>query len=316
MSSLALQQIADTYRADRPAVDALFERSRVEGTPFGITEYRSLDFFTITAEPDLVDYTHVDAGGVPAIWARPLDAVTDRALVYFHGGAYAQGSAAAYRHFCGHVAKAVGVRVLIVDHRLGPEHPHPAAITDATAAYRWLLEQGFDPAHLAVAGDSSGGGLAFALLLALKQQGLPFPVASVPISPWTDMRGISPSLATQSGIDLLVTEEAMQAATFLGEDGDQLDPLASPVLGDHTGVTTRIYVQVDGDEALHDEAIAAVDQTRRGGVERGHRRGLPRCAARVPARRWAHPGERRGAGEGRRVPPSVAGSVGREGRDA
>jgi|ERR1700736_3191531 len=93
-------------------------RSRVEGTPVGINEYRRLDFFTLTAEPDQVDYVHVNAGGVPAIWAAPVGAATDRAIAYFHGGAYAQGSAASYRRFCGHLAKAVGCRVLIVDYRL------------------------------------------------------------------------------------------------------------------------------------------------------------------------------------------------------
>jgi acetyl esterase/lipase len=268
MASPELKKIDETYRWYRAAVDALQERSRVEGTPFGIDEYRRLDFFALTAEPDQVDYVHVSAGAVPAIWAAPVGAAKDRAVAYFHGGAYAQGSAANYRRFCGHLAKAVGCRVLIVDYRLAPENPHPAAVSDAVTAYRWLLEQGFDPGQLAVAGDSSGGGLAFATLLALKQRELPLPAGSVPISPWTDMRGTSPSLKSQEGIDLLVSAAALRAAadTFLS-GGDPLDPLASPVLGDYAGITTPIYVQVGGNEALRDEAIATVEQARRGGVD-------------------------------------------------
>lgn len=157
---------------------------------------------------------------------------------------------------------------MIVDYRLAPENPHPAASTDAVAAYCWLLDQGTVPGHIAVAGDSSGGGLAFALLLLLKKVGLPLPAAAAPISPWVDMRGTSPSLTRQTSIDLLVSESAMLAAaqTFLS-DGDPLDPIASPVLGDYTDITTPIYVQVGGVEALHDQALEVVERARRGGVD-------------------------------------------------
>jgi monoterpene epsilon-lactone hydrolase len=268
MPSPELEEINDRYRWYRAAVDELQLKSQVEGTPFGIEDYRKLDFFTLTAEPPRVNYTHVNAGGVPAIWAEPVDVVTDRVIEYFHGGAYAQSSAAQYRRFCGQIANAVGCRVLIVDYRLAPENPHPAASNDAVAAYRWLLNQGTAPGHIAVAGDSSGGGLAFALLLLLKKESLPTPAAAVPLSPWVDMRGTSPSLTRQTSIDLLVSESAMLAAaqTFLS-GGDPLDPVASPVLGDYTDITTPIYVQVGGDEALHDEALEVVEQARRGGVD-------------------------------------------------
>jgi acetyl esterase/lipase len=265
MSGLTL--LEDTYREYRAAVDQLQERSRSDGTPLSLDDYRALDFFTLTREPKLVDYTHVDAGGVPAISADPVGVASDRVVEYFHGGAYAQGSAANYRRFCGHLAKVAGCRVLIVDYRLAPENPHPAASEDALTAYKWLLGEGFDAGRIAVAGDSSGGGLAFAMLLLAKQHGLPFPAASVALSPWVDMRGTSPSLKSQSGIDLLVTEDAMLAAAEVFLQGaDPRDPIASPVLGDYSGVTTAIYVQVGGDEALRDEALAAVEQARRGGV--------------------------------------------------
>ena len=262
-----VKELEDTYRAYRAAVDRLQERSRIDGTPLSLEDYRALDFFTLTREPNLVNYTHVDAGGVPAIWAEPVGAATDRVVEYFHGGAYAQGTAANYRRFCGHLAKLAGCPVLIVDYRLAPENPHPAASQDALAVYEWLLGEGHDAGRIALAGDSSGGGLAFALLLLIKQRGLPFPAASVPLSPWVDMRGSSPSLKSQAGIDLLVTEDAMRAAAEVFLQGaDPLDPIASPVLGDYSGVTTSIYVQVGGNEALRDEAVAAVEQARRGGV--------------------------------------------------
>jgi acetyl esterase/lipase len=108
MPSPELEEIKDRYRWYRAAVDELASRSQADGTPFGIDDYRKLDFFTLTAEPRRVNFTHVDAGGVPAIWAQPADIDTDRVIVYFHGGAYAQSSAAQYRSFCGQIANTVG----------------------------------------------------------------------------------------------------------------------------------------------------------------------------------------------------------------
>jgi acetyl esterase/lipase len=97
----------------------------------------------MTAAPDGVAWTEVDAGGVPAIWADSEEGSSDHVVMYVHGGGYVIGSATGYRNFTGQLAKAVGCRVLNVDYRLAPEHPHPAAVDDSTTAYRWLLDQGF-----------------------------------------------------------------------------------------------------------------------------------------------------------------------------
>ena len=99
----------------------------------------------LTGEPDGVSWTEVDAGGVPGIWANPNGGATDRVVQYVHGGGYVLGSADDYRRFTGHIAKAVGCRVLNVDYRLAPENPHPAPVEDSTAAYRWLLTQATTP---------------------------------------------------------------------------------------------------------------------------------------------------------------------------
>ena len=144
-------------------------------------------FAALTAEPTGVAWTGLDAGGVPSIWADAGEGATDRVLLYVHGGGYMIGAAKYYRNLTGHLAKAIGCRVLNVDYRLAPEYPHPAAVNDSTAAYKWLLDQGIDPRHIAIAGDSAGGGLTMATLLNIKKEGLPMPAAAMPISPWIDM---------------------------------------------------------------------------------------------------------------------------------
>ena len=135
------------------------------------------------AEPGGVTVTETYAGGCRAYWHDPAGAAMDRAVLYLHGGGYVIGSPKSHERLVGHIAKATGCRALSVDYRLAPEHPHPAAVQDATAAYRWLLAQGFKPEHIAISGDSAGGGLTLATLLSLKENGVPQPAAAVPLSP-------------------------------------------------------------------------------------------------------------------------------------
>ncbi|MEO8541198.1 MAG: alpha/beta hydrolase fold domain-containing protein, partial [bacterium] len=119
-----------------------------------------LDFvIELATLPEGVTVTETYAGGCRAYWQDPAGAATDRVILYFHGGGYMGGSPRTHERLVGHMAKATGCRALSVDYRLAPEHPHPAAVTDATNAYRWLLAQGYKPEHIAISGDSAGGGL-------------------------------------------------------------------------------------------------------------------------------------------------------------
>src|SRR5437867_1095027 len=128
----------------------------------------------------------VTAGGRPAEWIRAAVAREDAALLYLHGGGYVIGSARSHRHLAAALARAAGVSCLLPDYRLAPEHPFPAAVDDAVAAYRWLVEQRtIAPGRIAIGGDSAGGGLAVAALVAIRGAGLPLPGAGVCISPWT-----------------------------------------------------------------------------------------------------------------------------------
>jgi len=133
--------------------------------------------------PEGVTGTPVDVDGTPAEWIADAGADTSRAVLYLHGGGYVAGSIDSHRNLTGNLAKAMGCRVLALHYRLAPEHPHPAPVQDAVKAYRWMLAQGLKADHVMIAGDSAGGGLTMATLLALRDAGDPMPAAAVGISP-------------------------------------------------------------------------------------------------------------------------------------
>lgn len=224
-------------------------------------------FAALTAEPTGIIWTEVDAGGVPSIWAEASGGATDRVLQYVHGGGYVIGAAKYYRNLTGHLARAIGCRVLNVDYRLAPEHRHPAAVDDSTAAYKWLLDQGIDPKHIAIAGDSAGGGLTMATLLNIKKQGLPMPAAAMPISPWIDLECTGASMSTRATADLLVSAEMLRGMSegFL-QGQDSRDPLAAPLHGDLRGLCP-LYIQVGDDETLLDDSTRLAKLASQAGVE-------------------------------------------------
>ncbi len=220
-----------------------------------------------TSEPNGVRFEDVDAGGVPAQWVSPDGAAPSRVLLYFHGGGYCFCSMHSHRKLVGHLAKAAGCRALNVAYRLAPEDPHPAAVTDALAAYRWLLDQGVESARIAVAGDSAGGGLAVALLLKARDEGIPLPAAGVLMSPWVDLAMTGDSLITRAEVD--VRQEPIGtkwcADLFLG-DRDPRDPYASPLYGDLAGLPP-LYIQAGDWDTLVDDSHRLADKARRSGVD-------------------------------------------------
>jgi acetyl esterase/lipase len=221
----------------------------------------------MTVAPEGVSWTEVDAGGVPAIWADPEGCSPDHVVMYVHGGGYVIGSATGYRNFTGQLARAVGCRVLSVDYRLAPEHPHPAAVEDSTTAYRWLLDQGFAADRMAISGDSAGGGLTVSTLLKLRDDGVALPVAGVTISPWVDMEGIGESMRTNAEADVLVGEVGLKgmAEMFLAGQ-DARDPLAAPLYGDFDGIPP-LLIQVGDDETMLDDSTRLAEAAGSAGVE-------------------------------------------------
>lgn len=228
------------------------------------TQHQSLDeardfgenWAGLTTEPGGVDYIETDAGGVSAMWAVPKVSMKDRVILCFHGGGFFSGSMYTHRKLYGHFAKDIGCRALIVHYRRSPEHVHPAQVNDALAAYQWLLDQGIQPHHIAIIGDSAGGGLAITSALLARDKGLPMPAAIMPLSPWFDMEVIGGSMETNHGKDLLLNKEWVKnmAGMFLGENGNPKDPYATPLYADLAGLPP-IYIQVGGDEVLLDDSL-------------------------------------------------------------
>src|SRR3989442_5113103 len=143
----------------------------------------------------------VEAGGAPAASSVAPGAERERVLLYLHGGGYVIGSINTHRDLAGRLSRAAAARVLLIDYRLAPEYPYPAAVDDATTAYRWLLRNGATPAHTVIAGDSAGRGLTVAALVALRDAAEPLPAAGVCLSPWVDLEGIGESLTTKASVD-------------------------------------------------------------------------------------------------------------------
>jgi epsilon-lactone hydrolase len=222
----------------------------------------------LTAEPRGVDYVEIEAGGLPAMWVAPKRSVTDRVLLCMHGGGSVSGSIYTHRKLFGHLAKATGARALIFDYHLSPEHTHPTQVDDATAVYRWLLDQGISADHVAFAGDSYGGGLVITTELRARERGLPLPAAAMPFSPWVDMEATGESYETNRDRDARFSDQVVRelAGILLGENGDPRDPLANPLYADLTGLAPT-YIQVGGDEVLLDDARRLEEHARKAGVE-------------------------------------------------
>ncbi len=190
-----------------------------------------------------------------------------RVILYLHGGGYVMGSINTHRELGQRLSRAAAARVLLIDYRLAPEHPHPAAVEDATRAYRWLLSRGVSPSRLVVAGDSAGGGLTVATLLAARDSGLPLPAAGVCLSPWVDLEGVGESMTTKAAADPLVQRDGLRRMGALYLNGqDPRTPLASPLYADLSGLPP-LLIQVGTAEALLDDSTRLAERAREAGVE-------------------------------------------------
>jgi len=216
--------------------------------------------------PDDVEVTPISIEHLDADWVTVPDATTGVTILYLHGGGYVIGSNVAYREFGGRLSRAARSRVCLLNYRLAPEHPFPAAVEDAVLAYRWLRGQGLPASDIVIAGDSAGGGLTLATLLALKEAGDVLPRCAVVLSPWTDLAGTGATLAPGAVDDPLIQVEGIgeMAVHYAGED--LRNPLVSPLYGDFDGLPP-LLVQVGAREVLLDDARRLVDRARAAGVE-------------------------------------------------
>jgi acetyl esterase/lipase len=197
----------------------------------------------------------VSAGGVEGEWILPAAASQEKAILYFHGGGFRIGSIASHRDLIARIGQASGCRVLAISYRLAPEHCFPAALDNALAAYRYLLDQGLQPADIALAGDSAGGNLVLGAMLALRDRGETLPAAAVLMSPWTDLAATGASYESRAKADP-IHQRAMilaLAKDYLGRDGDPRHPLASPLYADLSGLPP-LLIQVGDRETVRDDS--------------------------------------------------------------
>ena len=189
-----------------------------------------------------------------AEWVHAPGASAARVVLYLHGGGYVQGSPHTHRNLAYQLSKQADARVLVLDYRMAPEHPFPAAIDDAVSAWRWLLEAGCDPDHMTIAGDSAGGGLTVSTQVQLRNLGLPLPATSVCISPWVDLQGSGESIVTKADVDPMIDKSILDwfAHHYLA-GANARAPLASPMYADLRGLPPML-IQVGSAEALLDDA--------------------------------------------------------------
>ena len=214
---------------------------------------------------DDVRCEEVDTGGVPGEWITTPGAREDRVIYYLHGGGYVMGSVNTHREMISRLSRATGARALGINYRLAPENPFPAAVKDAVDGYRWLLSIGIDPHSIVVAGDSAGGGLTVAALVALRDAAVPLPAAGICISPWADMEctGVA-KLAAEGGM-IEYQGILKMAKTYVGE-APLRTPLASPIHADLTGLPP-LLIQVGGAEELIEDSILLEARAKECGVD-------------------------------------------------
>lgn len=216
-------------------------------------------------------------GMIPATWASVGRPDRRKVILYLHGGAYLAGSPRTHRHLAAALAGTAGVRAVLPDYRLAPEYPFPAAVEDAVDAYRHLLDAGYAAAEIAVAGDSAGGGLTFALALALADRDLQPPACLVGFSPWTDMTGTARSLRQNAKRDVLLPASRLDDVVgyYLGTQ-DRAHRYASPALADWAAPPPSL-IMASRREILRDDAQRMADSLRAGGgdVQLELWRGLP-----------------------------------------
>jgi len=209
--------------------------------------------------------------GLSAEWIHPAGspstpAATDRAIFYTHGGGYVTGNCVDHRNHVAKFVQATGVSALLYDYRLAPEHPFPAAMQDTLTAYRWLLDQGLAPAHIAIVGESAGGGLCLASLLAIRDEGLPFPAAGVALSPWTDLTCSGASYRTNAMRDISTLGSWEVWSRYYIGPNDPCHPWISPLHGDLHGLPP-IWIEVGDREILLDDSVCFAEKAKAAGVD-------------------------------------------------
>ena len=231
-----------------------------------VTVRKRLDFFAgMVPTAGGIRVKKDSVAGLYAEWLAPANAPENKLLLYWHGGAYVMGSCKSHRPFVSHIARQAGIRALLPEYRLAPEHPFPAAVEDSVNVYRALLQQGYEPGNIVVGGDSAGGGLTVAMLLSLRDAGDPLPGAVILLSPWLDLSGQGESMITRADQDPWFHAQDLATITrHYCDEGQLTNALASPVFADASGFPQTL-IQVGNDELLLSDSERFAGNIRAGG---------------------------------------------------
>ena len=216
--------------------------------------------------PTGLEVAPFDLGGMMAEWLIPAGASRDKVILYTIGGGYVSGTCNDHRTLVAKVAQTSGITVLMFNHRLAPEHPYPAALDDTLTAYRWLLEKGTAPEHILIMGESAGGGLCLATLLAVRDLGLPLPVAGVALSPWTDLKLTGDSYRTKANVCISPPGMSVVCSKYYVGDHDPAEPWISPLYGDLHGLPP-LFINVGEYETLLDDSTRFAAKAQASGVD-------------------------------------------------
>lgn len=205
-------------------------------------------------------------GKMYAEWLVPDVTDKTKVILYTIGGGYVSGTCSDHRQFVSKVAARCGVAILTFNHRLAPEDPYPAALNDALEAYQWLLDQGFNPENILIMGESAGGGLCLTTLLAIRDKGMPLPIAGIALSPWTDLKLTGESYKTKADVCLSPHGMSAVCSKYYYGDNDPTDPWISPLYGDLHGLPP-LYINVGSYETMMDDSTRFAAKAKAAGVD-------------------------------------------------
>jgi acetyl esterase/lipase len=251
-----------------PEIAAIRAALAAQPRPSGAAERRQrLDNLghTLGVPPD-AQLQPLDIGGVPAEWSATPGASAAHAVLYLHGGGYMAGSIVSHRYVAVEIGRAAAARTLALGYRCAPEHTYPAQLEDALAAWQYLRAQGVAPGAIAIGGDSAGGNLTLALLLALRERGQTLPCCAWLISPWSDLTASGATMHTKAEVDPMIQRPyLLELAHAFAGGRDFADPLISPQRADLAGLPP-LLIQVGSEETLLDDAVTLAGRTGAAGV--------------------------------------------------
>jgi epsilon-lactone hydrolase len=222
--------------------------------------------------PKGINITEQIIEGIRTEWLKPEGSDEKKLILYVHGGGYVSGSCNDHRGFVSKFAKKTGITNLVYEYRLAPENPFPAALDDSVKIYQWIITAGYNPENIIVAGESAGGGLSLALLLALKDLHIPMPVAAVSISPWTDLSCSGNSYSTKNKVSVAPLNSWLVFSKYYICNDNATNPLISPIFGDLKGLPP-ILINSGTDDELFDDGEQFYIRAKQAGVDITFRKG-------------------------------------------